>query len=114
MSTDMLRYIYDSFAHVDGQQIADLENWAAVTMGFFFLLRASEIRSMRHRDILLGVDNGRAFVTLFIRKSNTDQAKRGTFRTLYGVPSVLCPVKAVATFITAKRRNGETTTTFFF
>ena len=72
-------------------------------MGFFFLVRSSEIRPIRHRDILLGMDNGRPFVTLLIRKSQTDQEKRGTLRTLYGVPSVLCPVKAAASFIAAKR-----------
>ena len=86
-----------------GHQIADLENRSAVTIGFFFLFRSSEIRPIRHRDILLGMANGRPFVTLFIRKSKTYRGKRGTFRTLHGAPSVLCPVKAVAAFIAAKR-----------
>ena len=44
-------------------------------------------------------------MTVFVRKSKTDKEKRGTFRTLYGVPSLLCPVKAVAAFISAKRAH---------
>ena len=66
------------------------------------------MRALKHRDILLGTDNGRPFVTLFIRQSKTDQEKKGTFRTLYGTQSELCPVKAVSAFISTKRgRYGD-------
>ena len=59
--------------------------------GFLVLLRESEIRAIRRRDILLGVGNGRHFVALFIRQSETERGKRGNFRTLYGAASSIWP-----------------------
>ena len=99
--------IYDHKVQINGQKISDLENWDAVALGFFISMGEGEVRDLKHRDILLGVDNGRPYVTLFIRQSKTDQEK-GVFRTLYGIPPVLCHVKAVSAFISTKRgRYGE-------
>ena len=57
---------------------------------------------------MLGVDNNRPFITIFIRQSKTDRQRRGTFRTSYGADSTLCPVKAAVRSIAAKRgRYGD-------
>ena len=105
MSTDMLRYLYRGHIHASGRKLADLKNWPAMDLGFFFLLRSSEMRPLSRRDVLLGLGNNCPFVTIYIRQSKNDQSNRGTFRTLYSVGSVLWPVKAVATFIATKRGN---------
>ena len=49
------------------------------------------------------MDNSRPFVAISTRQSKNDQSKRGTFRTLYGVDSVLPPVKAAVAFIATIR-----------
>ena len=102
-STDLLKYIYECHVNVDQQRVIDLELWSSLTLGFFFLLRSSEIRNIRHMDVMLGLDNNRPFITLFIQQSKTDQQRRGTFRTLYGVDSILFPAKAAVKFIASKR-----------
>ena len=72
-------------------EIPDLENWPDVAIGFYFM-RSIEIRSARHRDILLVADDAHSRLYSF------GSLKRGTFRTMYGVPSSLRQVKAAATF----------------
>ena len=110
----MLRWLKNHL----GPGLDDAVVWAAVTLGFFFLLRASELLPRPEADLpfrgLRGVDleprvkggPARSFraadeVVLTIRGSKTDTLNRGQVRNHFRVPigspgSDLCPVAALA------------------
>ena len=80
----------------------------SLTLGFFALLRPNEIEEIRHRDVMLGIDNNRPFVNLFHRQSKDNQFRRGSIRTPYGAESNLRPAKAAAKLIAPKKgRYGD-------
>ena len=67
ISPEMLFWFYDrvSFDWCDRRfEII----WDALILGFTFLLRGSEIKNLRHRDLNLCVGNGNSFLTMCIRK----------------------------------------------
>ena len=76
-------------------------------IGFFFLLRASEIKQLRQKDVEVGLGNGRRKLTIFIYQSKTDQSQSGCFRTLVETGNIVCPVKAMIGFLNSFDWNCE-------
>ena len=79
--------------------------WSAVTMAFFGLLRSSEYTSPTARqyshDTLTSSDVSvlAEKMLINIRKSKTDQFRRGTIIRLFRLSSTLCPVAATQTYL---------------
>ena len=65
--------------------------WAALVMGFNFLLRGSEIINTKRDDVNLSEDDTLPYISLCIQFSKTDQAGVGVFRSLYANRSFICP-----------------------
>ena len=68
--------------------------WAALILGFAFLLRGSEIRNLKWCDINVCLEEGQGdspYLMICIQKSKTDQEGRGVFRSLFRNGSSLCP-----------------------
>jgi hypothetical protein len=73
--------------------------WTAIVLGFFFLLRVSELLEVRFEDVQPRcgeewcADWSRAdSATILIRGSKTDQFNLGCLRTQHRVGGTLCPV----------------------
>jgi hypothetical protein len=77
----------------------EMRVWTAIVLGFFFLLRVSELLEVRFEDVQPRrgeewcADWARAdAATILIRGSKTDQFNLGCLRTQHRVGGVLCPV----------------------
>ena len=98
-NVDLVQWLWGKI-HTLGQWTTKVqEMWAGLNLGFFFLLRASEIKQVRQKDIEISVENGQRKLTLFIYKSKTDQSQRGCFRTLVGNNTELCPARAMVRYL---------------
>ena len=67
--------------------------WAALVLGFNFLLRGAEIKAIKWEDLKIYDPDKNPYLTLCIQFSKTDQAGMGVFRSLYGNGTPLCPVE---------------------
>ena len=76
------------------------ELYTAFILGFFYLLRISEIETLMLGDISADRHDDKNYLSIKIKQSKTDLFKDGVLRSLIEVDSVLCPVK---TFLTWKR-----------
>jgi len=109
----MLEWLHHYLAHDSGLDEADAAVvWAAVNVGFFYLLRASEFlvgpqpwswEGVLHgRDIIGRKDGlpvvgcmGATEVVIYIKKSKTDQYNVGSTRCQFRTGGILCPVRAM-------------------
>jgi len=64
-----------------------LRDKCAFLLGFYGMLRRSEIASLALEDITTGTTGGRPFVELYIKKSKTDRGRVGASVTIAGVTS---------------------------
>ena len=103
---ELMSWIYRDFGHpitedtLGGDHYSSkFELCAAMTIGFFFLLRVSELGNLRMRDIRIGQENGISFLTLFLAGSKTDQYNRGDFKRLEKVGGLLCPLDALVRYL---------------
>ena len=88
-------------------QQGDAMIFAAVVMGFFFLLRVSEIANIRRSDITIeDNDNGRRLI-LVIRRSKTDQAGMGVARVLRETDLEICPVRTMVEFLKGNKNEKD-------
>eukprot|EP00435_Cladocopium_sp_Y103_P036177 s3627_g9.t1 len=112
VTPEMLKWLGEHLQYGRSQEASLL--WGALTLGFFFLLRASEYldvgyqdpnRGLRGCDITLKL-NGKAFslerlseadeVTILVRGSKTDIYNRGQVRNHFRTSERVCVVKAMA------------------
>ena len=66
--------------------------FAAAVLGFYFLLRVSEIAQVRRSDITVESTGKGRRIILVIRRSKTDQAGQGVTRALLETKTEICPV----------------------
>lgn len=111
VTPDMLKWLGDHLQYGRSPEAGLL--WGALTLGFFFLLRASEYldvgyqdpnRGLRGSDITLKL-NGKALglerigeadeVTILVRGSKTDIYNRGQVRNHFRTSEIVCVVKAM-------------------
>ena len=111
VTPDMLKWLGNHLSFGKSEEASLL--WAALVLGFFFLLRASEYldvgyqdprRGLRGSDITLKL-NGKALgldriseadeVTLLVRGSKTDIYNRGQVRNHFRTEHEVCAVKAL-------------------
>ena len=104
---DLLDWVYQNLVRKSPLTPRIKETWAGLTLGFFFLLRASEIRQLRQKDIEVGLENGRRKLTIFIYQSKTDQSQRGCFRTLVETGNAVCPVRSMIGYLNSFDWNCE-------
>ena len=97
-NVDLLKWTHDQL-NKHPQVSANAEVWGAMVLSFFFCMRTSEMRNLRHCDIILGEKGGEAVITIFFQKSKTDQTAIGRFRSLCKTHSFLCPIAAVIPWI---------------
>ena len=113
VTPDMLKWLGDHLQFGQSQEASLL--WGALTLGFFFLLRASEYldvgyqdpnRGLRGSDITLKLD-GKALglerlseadeVVITVRGSKTDIYNRGQVRNHFKTTGPVCVVRAMVT-----------------
>ena len=70
-----------------------LELFAACILGFFFLLRVSELGALFWEDISIETKDGERFLNLGIKQSKTDVLRDGIVRSLIEVDSCIRPLK---------------------
>ena len=70
-----------------------IEAWAALIIGFNFLLRGAEVMNLRWQDLSILRDDDDDYLLLCIRRSKTDTKGMGVFRSLFANWSALCPVR---------------------
>ena len=76
--------------------------YMAAVIGFFFLLRVSEIANITRDDVSIeDTPRGKRLV-LVIRKSKTDQSGMGVTRALLSTPGTICPVRELESFLEGK------------
>ena len=111
VTPDMLKWLGEHLQYGRAEEASLL--WGALTLGFFFLLRASEYldvgyqdprRGLRGSDVTLKL-NGNAValnrisevdeVTLLVRGSKTDIYNRGQVRNHFRTAEKVCVVKSV-------------------
>ena len=90
----MRKELVDKSAHrSNGAGPMYFELFTARILGFFCLLRISEIEAHRWDDISVDMKNGESYLSIRIRKSKTDIFKDGILRPLIDIDSVLRPSK---------------------
>ena len=89
------------------------EIWAVVNMGFFSLLRASEIKQIRQKDVEIGLGNGGRRLTIFIYQSKTDQSRRGFFMTPMETESNVCPARSMIYYMNSSEWGCESNEKLF-
>ena len=97
----------------NGTGTMDFELFADCILGFFFLLRISEIEALKWEDISTDTQDGATYWSIRIRHSETDVLEDGILRPLIEIDSMLRPVK---TFQECKRmalRTGEEQSSVF-
>ena len=94
VSPDMLAWFhqYMSFAW-DDERFAMI--WDALILGFTFLLRGSEIKNLRWRDVSFCEGDGQSYLAICIQKSKTDQEGKGVIRSLFQNDTALCPYRSL-------------------
>ena len=80
--------------------------YVAAVIGFFFLLRVSEIGEIRGGDIRLEETSKGGRIVLLIRQSKTDQAGYGITRALMETGEKICPVREMRRWL-EKLTTGE-------
>ena len=70
---------------------AVLTLWAALVLGFSFLLRGAEIINLRWCDASIISDNEEDYLIACIRRSKADVDGQGGFRSLFANGIVTCP-----------------------
>ena len=94
VTLEMLTYV-DSLRQPEDHQSIGIS--CAATVGFFFLLRVSELEKLRWIDVSLFIDqDGDACLRLTLPQSKTDQYNEGHVKVLKGTSHPLCPVRAMA------------------
>ena len=86
---------------------------AAMTIGFFFLLRVSELENLRMRDIRISTENNQSFLTLFLEGSKTDRYNQGDFKRLGQVGGLLCPLDALVRYVSVIEWDPTSTRKLF-
>ena len=81
------------------------ELFTACILGFFYLLRISELENLKWGDMSVGIKDGKRYLSIKIKQSKTDVFRDGVVRSLVEVDSVLCPVK---TFLEWKEMSYDT------
>ena len=97
-NTDLLRWMQSELVAKSGDRNGSrgsmyMELFAACVLGFFYLLRISELGNLKWEDISIDTKEGKRFLTIKIKQSKTDVFRDGIIRSLVEVDSVLCPVK---------------------
>ena len=75
-----------------------IEVWAALVVGFNFLLRGSEVMNLRWRDFSALREDDGDYLFLRIRRSKTDTKGFGVFRSLFANHGVMWPVRVWTSF----------------
>ena len=85
------------------QEMTSYENrtiFTAAVVGFFYLLRVSEIANLHEEDITIEeTPRGKRLIIIIIRKSKTDQSGAGISRALLGNKGPICPVEVLEKFL---------------
>lgn len=89
------------------------ENIVVIVTMFTFLLRVSELASLRWSDLRFGRSKNQRFVTIFIARSKTDQSGQGVYRPLTENKGSLCVVKILAKWATLNRWNPDSADLIF-
>ena len=76
-----------------------VELFAATGVGFFYLLRVGEISNLRMKDIRIEREGTSTYLNLHIRGSKTDQYNLGGQKRVGEVGRPLCPLVAVAAYL---------------
>ena len=102
ISPEMFHWFKD---HAMGDQPSNLlmQLWTAMVLGFCFLLRGAEIANLRWCDVTILTEEGQKYLLLCIRRSKTDVEGKGTFRSLFGNKSVICPLSTWESFLGTQR-----------
>ena len=115
-SADLLRLMQTELVRKGGERSGGrgsmyTEMFTACGVGFLFLLRISELESLRWEDVCVGSRGGERFPTLRIKKPKKDVSRGGIARSLIDVDSCLFPVKAFLAWAETSRDspNGEIT-----
>ena len=98
----------DARKSLTGSLIDEKETlFAAAVLGFYFLLRVSEIAQVKRSDITIeNTGKGRGII-LAIRRSKTDQAGQGVARALLETKTDVCPVAIMEDFLLKRKNKGD-------
>lgn len=88
----------------------DSRDWAALTTGFFGLLRKAELLAIRWRDIRKITDGAK----IFIPESKTDPNSKGVFVHVASRTDPLCPVSALVNLASFLNPDSRADNIFVF
>lgn len=97
---ELLQWAYDQSILIGGldSPVQD-ELFCASTLGFYYLLRVSEIEGLRMKDVRLSIyEDGDTTLTIRIISSKTDQYNEGAFKTLKSATGPIFPVEMWSKF----------------
>ena len=82
-----------SAARIAWSESMHFELYAARILGFFYLLRISELVGIKWEDNSVDTHDGRNYLAILSKKYKTDIFKDGILRARIEIDSVLCQVK---------------------
>ena len=104
---EILDWIYHEYWQGDASTLRT-EVMAAILIGFFFLLRISEVEQLTWGHVTLSTDvEDEQTITVEIAKSKTDQYNDGDVKVLKSMNHHLCPVRMFANWIRVGRGSKE-------
>ena len=98
-TVDMLDRVEEAFLTPRQEGVRSLYEtgiWAALTAGFYYLLRISEIQDLTEQDVEVLTEDGEPKLRIWVKRSKTDQRGEGLSRTLAANRSPSCPVVAMS------------------
>ena len=98
-NVDLVMWVKTNFRMKSPHSNKINEIWAGLNIGFFYLMRASELRQMGQKDFEVGLEEGKRKLTIYIYQSKTDQSQRGCFRTLVETGDDICPVLSTIAYL---------------
>ena len=92
---ELLRLTDIDLGPIEERSAHDKAVYDALTMGFFFLFRASEMEGLRMCDVNLDRQDGIVHLNVFLTGSKTDQYNQGDSKRLMEIGGNLRPIRAL-------------------
>ena len=98
-SIDLLNWLYENWPKGNTAKESKICTWGAITIGFCFRMRLSEIQNLRRRDASFFREDTLSHLSIFFAKSKNDRGGIGISRTLAGRNHVAFPVLGISQWV---------------